>query len=156
MVNRNNKSMAALPISSKININEISNYSLNKIKKIFHNNVKNNNLSSINTTTGQNSIKTNQYTNSNRDLGISPNLKTITKNKNDKIVNSKSNNKSSQNLINIKEIKESAIKSKHKPYKILNNNLYNNYKNEIEAKNKISKYIIENPEKNKSIKVSKI
>ena len=155
-MNRNNKSMAALPISSKININEISNYSLNKIKKIFHNNVKNNNLSSINTTTGQNSIKTNQYTNSNKDLGISPNLKTITKNKNDKIVDSKSNNKSSQNLINIKEIKESAIKSKHKPYKILNNNLYNNYKNEIEAKNKISKYIIESPEKNKSINKNNI
>ena len=155
-VNRNNKSMASLPIRTKVNINEMANYSLNKINKIFHNDGKNHNLSSINTTTGQNSIKTNQNTNSNNDiLRISPNIKPIKKKKNNKRTNSKTKYTSTPNLINIREIKESAVKNKEKPYIILNNNLYNNYKNKIEEKNKKIKFIIESPEKDNPVKKSK-
>ena len=151
--NKNNKSMASLPIHPKLNLNGASEYSLYKIKKILHNDSKNNNnISSINTTTAQNSIKTNPYTNSNNDLmKIYPQIKAIKKNK--RISRNNNNN----NISDSSNLKKVVVKNKEKPCKIMDNNLYYNYKNKIENKNKKKdKYIIDSPCKNNSFSKDKI
>ena len=95
-MNRNIKSMAVLPVAPTYNINGISEYSLNKINRILYNDAKNNNISSINSTTAQNSIKTNQNINSNNDLlNISPKIKPIRKVKSKQRLNTHDNIKSS-------------------------------------------------------------
>ena len=79
---KNNKSMAVLPIKPNISINSITNYSLCKINKVLYEGRNHNNISSYGTTTAQNSLKT-QNMNSNKDLlGISPEIKPISKKKN--------------------------------------------------------------------------
>ena len=63
LINRNNKSMAILPISPILDISGMPDYSLSNIKKIIYNNINesknNNNVSTINTGT-HNSTNTNQ------------------------------------------------------------------------------------------------
>ena len=143
--NKNNRSMAQLPIRPKLNINGVSDYSLYKIKKIIHNETKNNNnISSINTTTAQNSIKTNQNTNSNNDLmKIYPQIKPI-------------RNKTRNNDFNINNtsistnLKNAIINTKEKPFKIIDKNLYNIYKKKVG-----NKYIIGSPDKKNSIDKNK-
>ena len=136
---RNNKSMAQLPIRPKLNLNGKTDYSL---YKILNNETKNNNnISSINTTTAQNSIKTNKNTNSNNDLmKIYPQIKPIRDNK------TRNNDLNINNTSISINLKKAIINTKEKPFKILDKNLYNNYKNKIG-----NKYIIESPEKKSSI-----
>ncbi len=148
-MNRNNKSMAVLPtvpIYKKIGM---SDYSLNKINKILYNEAKNNNISSINSTTAQNSIKTNQNVNSNNDLlNISPKIKPIRKVKSKKRLNTHNNNNNSStpNLLN--EHKKTIVVNKEKPCKIVDHNLYKNYKNRNKAnEKKRDKFIIKSPDK---------
>ena len=151
LLNRNNKSMAILPTSPILNINGMSNYSLKKINKILHNEKSNLNISSINTGTAQNSIKTNQNTFSNHDLlEISPKLKPIRKNKNKQLPKIENNNSTSNLLINLKN---PINVKKEKPYKIFEKNLCDENKKIIEPNNNKAKYIIESPIKiNKNIK----
>ena len=151
LLNRNNKSMAILSTSPILNINGMSDYSLKKIKKILHNEKNNLNISSINTGTAQNSVKTNQNTYSNHDLlEISPKLKPIRKNKNKKLSKIENNSSTQNLLINLKNPKN--VK-KEKPYKIFEKDSYKQNKQLIESNNKAMKYIIESPKKiNKNIK----
>ena len=128
---KNNKSMAVLPIKPNISINNINNYSLGKINKVLYEGRNQNNISSYGTTTAQNSLKT-QKMNSNKDLlGISPEIKPISKKKNKNKINENNDNNSSQNLL---------IFKKEKPYKIFDNNILNK---------STDKYIIDSPDKKK-------
>ena len=141
--------MAILPTSPILNINGMSNYSLKKINKILHNEKSNLNISSINTGTAQNSIKTNQNTFSNHDLlEISPKLKPIRKNKNKQLPKIENNNSTSNLLINLKN---PINVKKEKPYKIFEKNLCDENKKIIEPNNNKAKYIIESPIKIKRI-----
>ena len=139
--NRNNKSMAILPISSMLDINGISTYSVKKMKREIHKEERNNNnLSSQNTGTAQNSIKTNQNTFSNQDLlDISPNLKPIRKNKSNQKLKKDINNTSTPSIL--LNMKKNIIKKKEKPCKIFEKDLYNNHNN------KKAKYIMDSPVK---------
>ena len=157
-MNRNNKSMASLPTNHVLNINCISDFSLNKLNKILSNEAKNNNISSINSTTAQNSIKTNQNINSNVDLlGISPNIKPIRKIKSKPRLNTHNNTSSTPNLL-IK-VKKSIINNKEKPCKIIDRNLYNNYKNKFLDKkskdNSVNKTPNKKEPKNNKNKINK-
>ena len=128
---KNNKSMAILPIKPNISINNISNYSLGKINKVLYEGRNHNNISSNGTTTAQNSLKT-QKMNSNKDLlGISLEIKPISKKKNKNKIYENSDNNSNQNLL---------IYKKEKPYKIFDNNILNK---------SCDKYIIVSPGKKK-------
>ena len=146
-MNRNIKSMAVLPVAPTYNINGISEYSLNKINRILYNDAKNNNISSINSTTAQNSIKTNQNINSNNDLlNISPKIKPIRKVKSKQRLNTHDNiNSSTPNIL--KESKKTINANKEKPYKIFDHNLYKNYKNKNKKGAKKDKFIIKSPDK---------
>ena len=125
---KNNKSMAQLPIKPNISINSIANYSLYKINKALYEGRNHNNISSYGTTTAQNSLKT-QKMNSNKDLlGISPEIKPISKKKNKNKLNENSDSNSNQNLL---------IYKKEKPYKI------------FELNKSCDKYIIDSPDKKK-------
>ena len=126
---KNNKSMAVLPIKPNISINSITNYSLGKINKVLYEGRNHNNISSYGTTTAQNSLKT-QNMNSNKDLlGISPEIKPISKKKNKNKLYENSDSNSNQNLL---------IYKKEKPYKI------------FELNKNIDKYIIDSPDKKKA------
>ena len=128
---KNNKSMAVLPIKPNISINSITNYSLGKINKVLYEGRNHNNISSYGTTTAQNSLKT-QNMNSNKDLlGISPEIKPISKKKNKNKINENSDNSSNQNLL---------IYKKEKPYKLFDNNILNKSSD---------KYTINSPDKKK-------
>lgn len=145
-MNRNNKSMASLPTNPVLNINGISDFSLNKLNKVLSNEAKNNNISSINSTTAQNSIKTNQNINSNVDLlDISSNIKPIRKIKSKPRINTHNNTSSTPNLL-IK-VKKSIINNKEKPYKIIDRNLYNDYKNKFQDKKSKDNFVNKTPNK---------
>ena len=128
---KNNKSMAVLPIRPNISINSITNYTLSKINKVLYEGRNHNNISSYGTTTAQNSLKT-QNMNSNKDLlGISPEIKPISKKKNKNKIYENSDSNSNQNLL---------VYKKEKPYKIFDNNILNKSSD---------KYTIDSPDKKK-------
>ena len=131
LLNKNNKSMAVLPIKPNISINSITNYSLGKINQVLYEGRNHNNISSYGTTTAQNSLKT-QKMNSNKDLlGISPEIKPISKKKNKNKIYENSDNNSNKNLL---------IYKKEKPYKLFDNNILNKSS---------GKYTIDSPDKKK-------
>ena len=164
LINRNNKSMAILPISPILDISGMPDYSLSNIKKIIYNNneSKNINVSTINTGT-HNSTNTNQNIYSNKDiLEISSKKKLIKKNKSNPKYNNKSGNKNNSSTPNLLiNIKKEIVQKKEKPCKIFDNkDLYNKAKNEIDIhnKNKNSNINIkkENTLQNKNNKKQKI
>lgn len=127
LINRNNKSMAILPINPILDINYISDYSLTKIKSIINKNEskKNNNISTINTGVAHNTTKTNQNTYSNKDiLEISFKKKLIKKDKSNQKYHNKNNknNSSSPNLLI--NIKKEIIKKKINHIKYLIKKIY--------------------------------
>ena len=172
LIKSNNKSMAVLPISSKININKVTDYCSNK-KKIKYEGRNNCNISSYGTTTAQNSIKTNQNINSNNELlGISPQIRPVKRNKTKPKIHSNTNNTVSNTDL-IFNIQKTIIENKEKPYKIFNNNPLNNYntKNNIKdnkvnyfdstnkksySNKKIKSKIINRTNQNRNIKTKNI
>ena len=151
LINRNNKSMAILPISPILDINCISDYSLTKNKKVINNNNEsknNNNISTINTGTAYNSSNTNQFINSNKDtFKISSKKKIIKRNKSNPKYNNKNNKNNSSTPNLLINIKKEIIQKKEKPCKIFDyKDLHNKNKKEI---------IINNINKNSNTNIKK-